>query len=199
MIFPCEELLADSDFPSRLRYLRVYYLFTSLLVRLGSDIQLDVRCDMRDAQMAVETGVDGLDIVFGTSSFLRKHSHGKDMDFIIKSAQEVVAFVKSKGLEVRFSSEDSFRSDWDDLVALYTAMDKAGVNRVGIADTVGCANPRQVFDVSHQTYLLALFRFLLSEGSILASMLTIIKASFQVKELGLYVPPSSCTISETLI
>ena len=103
---------------------------------------------MQDAQMAVETGVDGLDIVFGTSSILREHSHGKDMAYIIKTAQEVIKFVKSKGLEVRFSSEDSFRSDWDDLVALYTAVDRAGVNRVGIADTVGCASPRQVFDVS---------------------------------------------------
>ena len=103
---------------------------------------------MQDAQMAVETGVDGLDIIFGTSSILREHSHGKDMAYIIKTAQEVIKFVKSKGLEVRFSSEDSFRSDWDDLVALYTAVDRAGVNRVGIADTVGCASPRQVFDVS---------------------------------------------------
>ena len=128
---------------------------------------------MRDAQMAAETGVDGIDIVFGTSSFLRKHSHGKDMDFIIKAAQEVVAFVKSKGLEVRFSSEDSFRSEWDDLVALYTAMDKAGVDRVGIADTVGCANPRQVFDVRYETYLLFLSRVLFSRLSLTRPILTI--------------------------
>ena len=103
---------------------------------------------MQDAQLAIGTGVHGLDIVFGTSSILREHSHGKDMAYIIETAQEVIKFVKSKGLEVRFSSEDSFRSDWDDLVALYTAVDRAGVDRVGIADTVGCANPRQVFDVS---------------------------------------------------
>lgn len=110
--------------------------------------------------MAVDTGVDGLDIVFGTSSILRKHSHGKDMAYIIKTAQEVVNFVKSKGLEVRFSSEDSFRSDWDDLVELYTAVDKAGVNRVGIADTVGCASPRQVFDVSLGTLVVPVLLYL---------------------------------------
>ena len=33
--------------------------------------------------MAVETGVDGLDVVIGTSSYLREHSHGKDMTYII--------------------------------------------------------------------------------------------------------------------
>ena len=32
-------------------------------------------------------------------------------------------------------------------MSLYKAVDKVGVNRVGIADTVGCASPRQVYDV----------------------------------------------------
>ena len=45
------------------------------------------------------------------------------------------------------SSEDSFRSDLVDLLTLYKAVDKAGVNRVGIADTVGCATPRQVYEL----------------------------------------------------
>ena len=64
-----------------------------------------------------------------------------------QTAIQVIEFVKSKGLEVRFSSEDSFRSDLVDLLSVYSAVDKVGVNRVGIADTVGCASPRQVFDL----------------------------------------------------
>lgn len=36
----------------------------------------------------------------------------------------------SQGVEVRFSSEDSFRSDLVDLLTLYKAVDNAGVNRV---------------------------------------------------------------------
>lgn len=78
---------------------------------------------------------------------LQKHSHGKSVDVIVKSAIEVIEYVKSKGLEVRFSSEDSFRSDLVDLLTIYQAVDKIGVNRVGIADTVGCASPRQVYDL----------------------------------------------------
>ena len=102
---------------------------------------------MSDARLAVETGVQGLDVVIGTSSLLREHSHGKDMAYITKSAIEVIEFVKSKGLEVRFSSEDSFRSDLVDLLALYKAVNAVGVHRVGVADTVGCATPRQVYDL----------------------------------------------------
>jgi hypothetical protein len=72
----------------------------------------------------------------------------------------------SQGVEVRFSSEDSFRSDLVDLLTLYKAVDKAGVHRVyvqikakrncetrhanrsrGVADTVGGATPRMVYQL----------------------------------------------------
>lgn len=112
-----------------------------------SKILTHIRCHMDDARIAVETGVDGVDVVIGTSSFLREHSHGKDMTWITKTAIEVIEFVKSKGIEIRFSSEDSFRSDLVDLLSIYQTVDKIGVNRVGVADTVGCADPRQVYEL----------------------------------------------------
>ncbi|KAI9805456.1 MAG: Saccharopine dehydrogenase [Sarcosagium campestre] len=111
------------------------------------EILTHIRCHMDDARIAVETGVDGVDVVIGTSSYLREHSHGKDMTYITNTAIEVITFVKSKGIEIRFSTEDSFRSDLVDLLSIYSTVDKVGVNRVGIADTVGCASPRQVFDL----------------------------------------------------
>ncbi|EHK22632.1 uncharacterized protein TRIVIDRAFT_28038 [Trichoderma virens Gv29-8] len=114
---------------------------------LKSKILTHVRCNMEDAKKAVECGVDGVDLVIGTSSFLREYSHGKSMEMIRKTALEVIEYVKSKGVEVRFSSEDSFRSDLVDLLTLYKAVDKAGVNRVGVADTVGGATPRMVYDL----------------------------------------------------
>ncbi|KAI5850222.1 HMGL-like-domain-containing protein [Morchella snyderi] len=114
---------------------------------LKAKILTHIRCHMDDARIAVQTGVDGVDVVIGTSSFLREHSHGKDMDYIAKAAIEVIEFVKSHNIEIRFSSEDSFRSDLVDLLSIYRTVDKIGVNRVGIADTVGCASPRQVYDL----------------------------------------------------
>ena len=104
---------------------------------LKSKILTHVRCNMSDAKLAVSTGVDGVDVVIGTSSHLMEHSHGKDMTYIKNTAIEVIEYVKSQGKEIRFSSEDSFRSDLVDLLTIYSAVDKIGVNRVGIADTVG--------------------------------------------------------------
>jgi homocitrate synthase len=119
------------------------------IARLGlkAKILTHVRCHLEDAKLAVDTGVDGIDVVFGTSSYLRQFSHGKDIPYIIDSAVEVIDYVKRQGLEVRFSSEDSFRSDLVDLLTIYRAVDQIGVNRVGIADTVGLADPRRVYDL----------------------------------------------------
>jgi homocitrate synthase len=102
---------------------------------------------MDDARLAIDTGVDGIDVLFGTSSLLRQFSHGKSIPEIIHAAIEVVTYIKSQGVEVRFSSEDSFRSDLVDLLMVYRAVDELGVNRVGIADTVGVASPRQVSEL----------------------------------------------------
>jgi len=114
---------------------------------LKAKVLTHVRANMEDAKKAVECGVDGVDLVIGTSSLLREHSHGKSMEMIQKIAIEVIEYVKSAGVEVRFSSEDSFRSDLLDILTLYKACDKAGVHRVGVADTVGGATPRMVYDL----------------------------------------------------
>ncbi|MHA0038249.1 homocitrate synthase [Deinococcus sp. PESE-13] len=106
-----------------------------------------VRCHMEDVQRAVDTGVDGLDLLFGTSSFLREFSHGKSIAQIIDTAGEVIGWIKTHhpDLEIRFSAEDTFRSEEADLMAVYGAVSKLGVHRVGLADTVGVATPRQVY------------------------------------------------------
>jgi len=114
---------------------------------LKAKVLTHTRCRLDDAGRAIETGVDGVDVVIGTSSMLRRFSHGKEIGEIIDMALEVVSFVRSQGVEVRFSTEDSFRSSPEDLFRVYEAVDAIGVNRVGIADTVGVATPRQVYEL----------------------------------------------------
>ena len=105
------------------------------------------RCRIEDAKVAVDTGVDGVDVVIGTSSILRDFSHGKEIAEIIDMALDVVTYLREQGVEVRFSTEDSFRSKPADIFKVYEAVDAIGVNRVGIADTVGVATPRQVYEL----------------------------------------------------
>ena len=112
---------------------------------LNARILTHTRCTLEDAKKAVDTGVDGVDVVIGTSSYLRDFSHGKSIDQIIELAQVVVEFLLSQGVETRFSTEDSLRSDSGDILRVYQAVDALGVDRVGIADTVGVGTPQQIY------------------------------------------------------
>ncbi|KAE9975753.1 hypothetical protein EG328_003005 [Venturia inaequalis] len=92
---------------------------------LKSKILTHIRCHMDDARIACSIpGLTGVDVVIGTSSFLMEHSHGKDIAYIQKAAVEVISFIKDAGLEVRFSTEDSFRSNLVDVLSIYSAVDK---------------------------------------------------------------------------
>ncbi|MCE5259670.1 MAG: homocitrate synthase [Chloroflexi bacterium] len=136
------ELTSPAASPQSLEDLKV---ITGL--GLKAKILTHVRCTVEDAALAVDTGVTGIDVVIGTSSVLRKFSHGKDIPAIIAMACEVVDYIRGQGLEVRFSTEDSFRSVPEDILGIYEQVDKLGVTRVGIADTVGVATPMQVYNL----------------------------------------------------
>lgn len=114
---------------------------------LKAKVLTHVRCMLSDVEAAITTGVDGVDLLIGTSSMLRQFSHGMDIPAIVERAREVVTHVLDRGFEVRFSTEDSFRSNLDDILTIYEAVADLGVNRVGIADTVGVATPLQVYDL----------------------------------------------------
>jgi homocitrate synthase len=116
-------------------------------LNLNARVLTHTRCSIEDAQVAVGTGVDGVDVVIGTSSYMREFSHGKNIDQIIEVASEVITYLLSQGVETRFSTEDSLRSDVEDIIRIYKAVDALGVHRVGIADTVGIGTPHQIFQL----------------------------------------------------
>ncbi len=57
---------------------------------------------------------------------------------------DVIRWLCEQDVEVRFSTEDSLRSNLNDLIRVYQAVDALGVDRVGIADTVGIGSPEQI-------------------------------------------------------
>ncbi len=114
---------------------------------LNARILTHIRCRIDDAAIALDTGVDGLDVVIGTSSQLRQFSHGMSIDQIIDLAEETLTWIREQApdIELRFSTEDSFRSEEKELLQVYLAVDKLNVvDRFGVADTVGIATPTQV-------------------------------------------------------
>ncbi|BDG06291.1 homocitrate synthase [Anaeromyxobacter oryzae] len=112
---------------------------------LGARVITHSRCVLDDVRAAVDTGVRGIGLLFATSRILRDSSHGKSTQQIIDAMGPPIELALRAGLEVRFSAEDAFRSETADLLAVYQAAERMGVHRVGLADTVGIATPRQVF------------------------------------------------------
>lgn len=120
---------------------------------LNARILTHIRCNREDALRALDTGVQGLDIVIGTSPQLMQHSHGKSIAQIVDLASEVISFVRQQSPDIilRFSTEDTFRSREADLLRVFLAVADLGmVNRLGVADTVGVATPNQVYSMVHQ-------------------------------------------------
>ena len=114
-------------------------------LNLGARVISHTRCVVDDVKAAVDTGVRGLGLLFATSRILRESSHGKSIQQIIDAMAPPIEFALRAGLEVRFSAEDTFRSEVADLLAVYRAAEQLGAHRVGLADTVGIATPRQVY------------------------------------------------------
>jgi homocitrate synthase len=117
------------------------------IVKLGlaAKVITHSRCILDDVKAALDTGIRGIGLFFATSRILREASHSKSIQQIIDLMGPPIEAALRAGLEVRFSAEDAFRSDVRDLVLVYQAAERLGVHRVGIADTVGIATPRQVY------------------------------------------------------
>ena len=103
------------------------------------------RCRIDDVKAAIDSGVSGVGLLFATSRILREASHGKSIEQIIEAMAGPIQLALGAGLEVRFSAEDAFRSEESELLRVYHAATELGVHRVGVADTVGIATPRQVY------------------------------------------------------
>jgi homocitrate synthase len=111
---------------------------------LRARIVAHVRCVEADVQAALDIPVFGLNLFYGTSAQLRAFSHGRRIDQIREEAVPLIRRIRAAGRYVRFSAEDTFRSDPADLLTVFDVVVEAGVQRIGLPDTVGIATPRQV-------------------------------------------------------
>lgn len=116
------------------------------IVALGlqARVAAHVRCVAEDVEVALAMGVDGIHLFYGTSPHLLAHSHGHSLERVAREAARQVQRVREAGRYVRFSAEDAFRTELEDLLPVFDAVVEAGAQRIGLPDTVGAATPWQV-------------------------------------------------------
>jgi D-citramalate synthase len=100
-----------------------------------------------DIDLAMDCGVDGIDLVVPASD---KHVTDKvgitPAENVTKTA-ELVEYAKDHGLWVEVIGEDGSRANLDYLEELMTAALDAGADRVCYADTVGHATPDRTLEI----------------------------------------------------
>ena len=96
------------------------------------------------ADVVQKTGVPIEACLFIGSSPIRQYAEEWGIEHILRHTREAVEFAVAEGLEVMYVTEDTVRSNPDDLRQLFTAAVDAGAKRVCLCDTVGAAVPRGV-------------------------------------------------------
>jgi len=95
-----------------------------------------------DIEMALDAGFDGLNLYMGVSPEAQHHSHGLAIPEIALRVRDTIESIRSAhpDLYIRFSGEDCFRTDLQDIYRVYDGIADV-VDTFGMPDTVGIATP----------------------------------------------------------
>jgi 2-isopropylmalate synthase len=129
------------------------YDAVSMISRKGlkSKIGAHSRSIKRDVQMALECDVDFLGIFYCVSDERLNGIFKKDLDTAIEKISEVIKYAKEQNPEliIRYTPEDTVRSNFENVLAAASAAVEAGADIISVADTTGYMIPgtdRSMYD-----------------------------------------------------
>ncbi len=111
---------------------------------LNADILAHSRAMRKDIDEAVQCDVDWIGIFFCVSDKSLKERFRMDQETAIGKITDAIEHAKSHGLKVRYTPEDSFRTEFHNLVSVCKAATEAGADRISLADTVGIMTPARI-------------------------------------------------------
>lgn len=98
-----------------------------------------------DIDAVAKTGAEWVGIFLGVNEVSRRSRlPGRSLGELYRQIQESVAYARGLGLRVRYTVEDSSRTDPDDLAEAYLVATEAGAERICFADTLGVLEPAEV-------------------------------------------------------
>lgn len=105
-----------------------------------------IRNNVRDVAAAINLGVDGVNILTNVDPERIRAAGYSSMDEYMNTLQQVVQTAQEKGLQTRVSVEHSWNGFFDQALQVFEFADNLGVDRIGLADTLGIANRFDVED-----------------------------------------------------
>ncbi|WP_433631809.1 (R)-citramalate synthase [Halomicrococcus sp. NG-SE-24] len=100
----------------------------------------------RDVDLALDCGVDGVNLVVPASDRHIEGKVGTTRDEVVETTVELAEYAKDHGLWLEVLGEDGSRADLDFLERLMDAALDAGADRICYCDTVGHATPDRTLD-----------------------------------------------------
>ena len=116
---------------------------TKTIIRQGlkADILAHVRAIKSDVDRAIDTGATWVATYLGISDVHLASKLKISREEAKVRALEVADYIKSHDLKSRFTMEDASRTDPDFLVEMCVEMNKRGIERISLPDTVGIMRP----------------------------------------------------------
>jgi len=113
---------------------------------LEADVVAHARAMRADIDAALACDVDWVGIFFSVADKRLEQQFRKNEEQAIALVTDVVAYAKDHGLQVRYTPEDTVRSDFGRVVRVARAAVEAGADRISVADTTGVMVPWRMRD-----------------------------------------------------
>ncbi|MHB8605536.1 MAG: LeuA family protein [Thermoplasmatota archaeon] len=119
---------------------------TSAVARQGLDAEVvaHARAMRSDIDLARKADVDWVGIFFSVADKRLEEHLRKNMDEATALIEDCVTYAKAHGLKVRYTPEDTVRSDPAKVLRVARAAAAAGADRIGVADTTGYMTPTRM-------------------------------------------------------
>jgi isopropylmalate/homocitrate/citramalate synthase len=122
---------------------------TKTIIRQGlrADIIAHTRAIKSDVDIAIDSGATWVATYMGISDIHISTKLKITREEAKTRALEVADYIKAHGLKSRFTMEDASRTDPAFLVEMCKEMNRRGIERISIPDTVGIMRPRGMYNL----------------------------------------------------
>ncbi|MGI0039119.1 MAG: LeuA family protein, partial [Nitrososphaera sp.] len=114
---------------------------------LRADIVAHVRAIKSDVDIAIDCGATWVATYMGISDIHLAAKLKISREEAKIRALEVADYIKAHGLKSRFTMEDASRTEPEFLIEMCKEMNKRGIERISIPDTVGIMRPRGMYNL----------------------------------------------------
>ena len=127
---------------------------TKIILKQGlkADIVAHVRAIKSDVDIAIDCDATWVATYLGISDIHLSSKLRISREEAKIRALDVADYIKSHGLKSRFTMEDASRTDPEFLMELCKEMNKRGIERISIPDTVGIKRPRGMYNLVKLVY-----------------------------------------------